>query len=77
MVDNNKRREYRQLFEASSIAWMFPIAIGLGFLWGRGMDKLFGTYPWLTAIFSGFGVIAAFVNLFRMAAGGDGDKPGS
>lgn len=67
MLDDKKRREARQLLEASSIGWMFPIAIGLGFLWGYGMDKLFGTWPWLSAIFAGFGVIAAFVNLFRMA----------
>ena len=65
--DKDKRREYRQMFEASAIAWMFPIAIGLGALWGWGMDKLFGTSPWLTAIFTGFGIAAAFLNLFRMA----------
>jgi hypothetical protein len=34
------------------------------------IDKLFGTWPWLTAIFSVCGIIAAFVNLFRMARGG-------
>ncbi len=71
-MDDKKRREMRQLLEASSLGWMFPIAILLGFGWGYGMDKLFGTWPWLTAIFSGFGVIAAFVNLFRMAGGKDG-----
>jgi F0F1-type ATP synthase assembly protein I len=32
------------------------------------MDKLFGTWPWMTGIFTGFGIIAAFVNLFRMSA---------
>jgi len=69
-MDDKKRSEYRQLLEASSIGWMFPIAMALGFGWGYGMDKLFGTWPWLTAIFSGFGIIAAFVNLFRMAGGG-------
>ena len=72
-MDDKKRREYRQLLEASSIGWMFPIAILLGFGWGYGMDKLFGTWPWLTAIFSVFGIIAAFVNLFRMAGGKNGD----
>jgi ATP synthase protein I len=71
-MDDKKRREYRQLLEASSIGWMFPIAILLGFGWGYGMDKLFGTWPWLTSIFSGFGMIAAFINLFRMAGGKDG-----
>ena len=65
-MDDKKRREYRQAFEASAIAWLFPIAIGLGFLWGYGMDKLFGTWPWLSIIFTGFGVVAAFVQLFRI-----------
>ncbi|HEX2832909.1 MAG TPA: AtpZ/AtpI family protein [Thermoanaerobaculia bacterium] len=61
-----KRNEARQLLEASALAWMFPIAIALGALWGWGMDRWFGTWPWLTGIFTGFGVIAAFVNLFRI-----------
>ena len=65
-MDDKKRSEMRQLLEASALAWIFPVAIGLGFLWGYGMDKLFGTWPWLTALFSVFGVIAAFVNLFRI-----------
>ena len=68
MSRDNKKKEYRALLEASALAWMFPMAIGLGALWGRGMDKLFGTWPWLTGIFTGFGIIAAFVNLFRMSA---------
>jgi F0F1-type ATP synthase assembly protein I len=34
--------------------------------WGWGRDKLFGTKPWLTWIFTAFGVIAAFINLFRI-----------
>jgi ATP synthase protein I len=62
----DRRNEARQLLEASALAWMFPIAIGLGALWGWGMDRWLGTWPWLTAIFTGFGVIAAFVNLFRI-----------
>lgn len=61
-----QRRQSLEMLDASSIGWMFPIAIGLGFLWGWGMDKLFGTSPWLTWIFTAFGVIAAFVNLFRI-----------
>lgn len=68
-MDDKNRRELKQLFEASAIAWMFPLAIGLGFLWGWGMDKLFGTWPWLSVIFTIFGVIAAFVNLVRIGMG--------
>jgi len=67
-----KRRDMRQLLDASAIGWMFPIAIGLGFAWGWGMDKLFGTKPWLTWIFAAFGVIAAFINLFRIGLRDDG-----
>lgn len=63
---DEQRSQMQQLLDASSIGWMFPIAIGLGFLWGWGMDKLFGTTPWLTWIFTAFGIIAAFVNLFRI-----------
>ena len=66
-MDDKKRSENRQLLEASSIGWMFPIAMALGFGWGYGMDKLFGTWPWLTGIFTFFGIAAAFVNLFRLA----------
>ena len=65
-MPDDKKRDLRQALEASELGWMFPIAIGLGALWGWGMDKWFGTWPWLTAIFAGFGVIAAFVQLFRI-----------
>lgn len=71
-MDDKRRREFRQLYEASSIGLMFPIAMGLGFGAGYGLDKLFGTWPWLTGIFTVFGIIAAFLNLFRMAGGSDG-----
>ena len=71
--DREERRSQRkQLLEASAIGWMFPIAIGMGYLWGWGMDKLFGTRPWLTWIFTALGVIAAFINLFRLASRDDG-----
>ena len=69
--DDRKRRQTQWLLEASSIGWTFPIAIGLGFLCGYGLDKLFGTWPWLTIIFSAFGVAAAFINLFRVGMSDD------
>jgi F0F1-type ATP synthase assembly protein I len=78
MPDDNekekKRRQYQQLLDASSIGLMFPIAMGLGYLWGWGMDMLFGTKPWLTWIFTGFGVIAAFINLFRIGTRDSGSS---
>lgn len=71
-MDDKQRSEGRKLLEASSIGWMFPIAMGLGFGAGYGLDKVFGTSPWLTGIFTVFGIVAAFINLFRMAGGSDG-----
>ena len=69
-----KRRKYNTLAEASSLGFMFPIALAIGYFWGRWMDRLFGTEPWLMWIFSGFGLIAAFLNLFRLAARADAEE---
>lgn len=65
--DEEKKRDLRHLVEASSIGWMFPIAIGIGYVIGHFLDKWLGTDPWLTAIFTLLGIIAAFRNLFRLA----------
>ena len=43
--DTERRRQSATLLEASSIGWMFPIAIGIGLVIGWGLDKLFGTSP--------------------------------
>lgn len=74
-MTTEKQKQNKQLLEASALGLMFPLAMGLGFAWGYGMDKLFGTRPWLTAIFTGFGVIAAFINLFRIGGKQDEESP--
>lgn len=72
MASEEKKRHYREIVEAWALAWMFPLAIGIGFAWGYWMDKkIFGTWPWLTAIFTGLGIIAGFLNLFRIALRND------
>ena len=76
-MDDKERKSLREGLEASSLGWMFPIAILLGFGWGFGMDKFFGTWPWLTGIFTVFGIIAAFINLFRIGSAGNDDSTGS
>lgn len=62
-----KLKAARRLAEASSIGIAFPLALAIGYLWGSWMDKLFGTEPYLTYVFSGFGVVAGFVNAVRVA----------
>lgn len=59
--------QLRRIADASSIGLAFPIAIALGYFWGKGLDAVFGSGPWLSYIFGGLGVIAGFVNAFRVA----------
>ena len=70
--DEQKRRRARWLADAYSMAFAFPAAIVLGVGLGWWLDKLFGTKPWLTAVFGALGVIAAFINLFRIGMRDDG-----
>lgn len=76
MAREDKAGEARQLTEVWSLAIMFPACIGVGFAMGRGLDYLLHSYPWCTAIFTGFGVVAAFIYLFRVS-GGSNDGSGS
>lgn len=62
-----KLKAARRLAEASSIGIAFPLALAIGYLWGSWMDRLFGTEPYLTYVFSGFGIVAGFVNAVRVA----------
>jgi ATP synthase protein I len=51
---------------ASIVGIQFPIAMAIGYFWGKWMDGWFGTTPWLTIVFSILGIIAGFVNLVRI-----------
>ena len=70
--DERKRNEARWLAEAYSMGWLFPAAIVLGLGLGYWLDKMFGTWPWLTVVFGACGMTAAFINLFRLAMRDDG-----
>lgn len=52
----------------SIIGIQFPVAIALGFFFGRWLDGMFGTEPWCMVVFSLCGVAAGFLNLFRITA---------
>jgi ATP synthase protein I len=49
-----------------SVAFSVFIGVGIGYFLD---NKVFDgrTHPWFTLIFLGFGVAAAFLNLYRMA----------
>ena len=61
-------RRARVWLDVSIVGIQFPVAIALGYFFGRWLDAQLGTHPWLTGIFSLFGIAAGFVNLFRITA---------
>ncbi len=64
----HKLRQAGSWLDLSIVGIQFPVAIGIGYFWGRWMDRHLGTWPWLTATFTLFGIVAGFVNLFRITA---------
>ena len=61
-------RRARAWLDVSIVDIQFPVAMALGFLFGRWLDGLLNTGRWMTIIFALFGVAAGFVNLFRITA---------
>jgi len=66
MPDKPPRRiNYRRLAELSSLGLMLPSSIAVGLFMGYLLDKLFGTHPWLLAIFTLLGIASGFLSLIR------------
>jgi ATP synthase protein I len=65
--DKQKRENADAIYQAVSLGFVFPVAIAIGFFLGRWLDGVFHTTPWLTIVFTVFGIAAAFLNLFRTA----------
>jgi ATP synthase protein I len=55
----------KQLVRLSTIGVTLVAATAIGLAIGYGLDRLFGTSPWLTLTFLLFGIAAGFLNLFR------------
>jgi F0F1-type ATP synthase assembly protein I len=68
---SEERRKKAQAFEriadASAMGLAFPIAIAIGYFFGRWLDGVLGTAPWLKYIFTVIGVAAGFLNAIRVA----------
>ncbi|MEW6739577.1 MAG: AtpZ/AtpI family protein [Nitrospirota bacterium] len=58
---------FKQLLEASSVGIHLVVSTFVGLAIGYGLDKLFGTSPYLTVIFLIIGIIAGFRELIRIA----------
>ena len=61
-------RRARLWLDVSIVGIQFPVAIGIGYFFGRWLDGLLDTKPWMTIVFALFGIAAGFINLFRITA---------
>lgn len=63
-MDKDLRKTIKDLGYLSTIGLTMALSIALGALIGHYMDQWFGTKPLFFIIFLGFGIAAAFRNLY-------------
>ena len=69
MADNRSSLKYellRQFGVLSTVGLHLVLGTFTGLAIGYFLDRAFGTKPWLTFVFLGFGIAAGFMNLFRV-----------
>lgn len=62
----NDRRQMRAVGVASAVGIVIVVSVVIGFLFGRWLDRVFGTDPWLMLLFTILGVAAGFIEMYRM-----------
>jgi F0F1-type ATP synthase assembly protein I len=65
-IDEDLKKTIKTLGFVSTVGLSMGIAIALGSLIGYYLDKWLDTSPWLLLVFLGFGIAAAFRNLYVM-----------
>jgi len=63
-MDKDLKKTFKDLGFVSTVGMTMAFSIALGALMGFYMDKWLGTKPWLFFLFLGFGIAAAFRNLY-------------
>lgn len=61
---NSSRNVWRQVGRYTSLAFLLPTSVFVGYLLGWGLDKFFGTH-WIYIPGLLFGIAAGFVELIR------------
>jgi F0F1-type ATP synthase assembly protein I len=59
----------RTAYELSAGLLSFIVAAVLGWWFGRWLDRHLGTAPWLMVAFSGLGLAAGALNVYRTVSG--------
>ncbi len=63
-MDEDLKKTIKTLGFLSSIGLAMALSIAIGAAVGYYLDKWLGTTPWLSLVFLGLGIVAAFRNLF-------------
>ena len=65
-MEPETKKLFRTLSYVSTVGLAMALSIGIGAIVGYYLDSKFNTEPWLFFLFLGFGIVAAFRNLYRM-----------
>lgn len=65
-MDKDIKKTIKDLGYLSTVGMAMALSIALGALAGYHLDKWLDTRPWLFFIFLGFGIAAAFRNLYKL-----------
>jgi len=63
-MDEDLKKTIRTLSLVSTVGMAMALSIAIGAGIGYFLDAYFGTEPWLTLIFLGLGIAAAFRSLY-------------
>ncbi|MBI4446210.1 MAG: AtpZ/AtpI family protein [Acidobacteria bacterium] len=61
-----RKNLYSLLAEYSSIIFVLPSSLLVGYLIGEWLDRRWGTFPWLSMLFLLLGGGAGFLQVFRI-----------
>jgi ATP synthase protein I len=64
-MDKERPKAFYDLLKLSSLGLEMGAAVVIGLLMGTWLDRQFGTEPWLTFVFLGFGLVAAGKAVYR------------
>ena len=71
-MEKDTKKMFRTLGYLSTLGLAMAFSIGIGAGVGYYLDNKFDTTPWLFFLFLGFGIAAAFRNLYVMYKRGQG-----
>ncbi|MBP8625294.1 MAG: AtpZ/AtpI family protein [Syntrophorhabdaceae bacterium] len=66
VLKDTKKDTFKSLINYSSLGLEMGLSVAIGIVMGYFLDRFFKTYPYLTIIFTFFGIGAAFKTIFML-----------